>query len=79
MMIAQVCGLQVGDFVHTLGDAHLYSNHIEQADRQLQREAQALPNMTINPVIKDIFGFDIDDFVLTGYDPLPGIKAPIAV
>jgi thymidylate synthase len=79
MMIAQVCDLQVGDFVHTLGDAHLYSNHIEQADRQLAREPRALPKMTINPSIKDIFGFDIDDFVLTGYDPHKGIKAPIAV
>jgi thymidylate synthase len=79
MMVAQVCDLEVGDFVHTFGDAHLYSNHLEQADRQLAREPRPLPQMKINPAIEDIFGFAIDDFVLSGYDPYKGIKAPIAV
>ena len=79
MMIAQVVDLEVGDFVHTLGDAHLYSNHIEQADKQLLREPRSLPTIRINPKVKDILGFKISDFELLEYDPHPGIKAPIAV
>ena len=79
MMIAQVVDLEVGDFVHTLGDAHLYSNHIEQADKQLLREPRSLPTIRINPEVKDILGFKISDFELLDYDPHPGIKAPIAV
>ena len=79
MMIAQVCDLQVGDFVHTLGDAHLYSNHLEQTDRQLAREPLPLPRMVINPEVKDIFGFKYEDFELLDYECHPGIKAPIAV
>ena len=79
MMIAQVVDLEVGDFVHTLGDAHLYSNHIEQADKQLLREPRSLPTIRINPEVKDILGFRISDFELLEYDPHPGIKAPIAV
>ena len=79
MMIAQVCDLEVGDFVHTLGDAHLYSNHIEQADRQLAREPLPMPQMRINPEVKDIFAFKYEDFELLNYQCHPGIKAPIAV
>ena len=79
MMIAQVCGLQVGDFVHTLGDAHLYSNHLDQADLQLSREPRGLPVMRINPEVTDLFAFRFEDFVLEGYDPHPAIKAPVAV
>lgn len=79
MMMAQVCGLEPGDFVHTLGDAHIYSNHMEQVNLQLSREPRALPAMRINPEVKDIFGFRYEDFVLEGYDPHPGIKAPVAV
>ena len=79
MMLAQVVDLEVGDFVHTLGDAHLYSNHIEQADKQLLREPRSLPTIRINPEVKDILGFKISDFELLEYDPHPGIKAPIAV
>ena len=79
MMIAQVVDLEVGDFVHTLGDAHLYSNHIEQADKQLLREPRSLPTLRINPEVKDILDFKISDFELLEYDPHPGIKAPIAV
>nr|BDT28394.1 thymidylate synthase [Bacteriovorax sp. HI3] len=79
MMIAQVTGLQLGDFVHTMGDAHLYSNHIEQAKLQLSRDFRMLPKMTINPDIKNIFDFKFEDFKLEGYDPHPTIKAPIAV
>ena len=78
-MLAQVCELEAGDFVHTLGDAHIYSNHLEQADRQLQRDPLPLPTMNINPVVKDIFSFQYDDFSLEGYSAHPGIKAPIAV
>lgn len=79
MMIAQVCNLKPGDFVHTLGDAHIYTNHIEQANLQLSREPRTLPIMTINPEVKDIFSFQFSDFQLTGYDPHPHIKAPVAV
>lgn len=79
MMVAQVCGLQAGDFVHTLGDAHLYSNHIDQAKLQLTRDFRALPVMKINPDVKDIFSFKYEDFTLEGYDPHPHIKAAVAV
>ena len=79
MMVAQVCGLRPGEFVHTLGDAHLYSNHLEQAMLQLTREPRALPTMTINPAIESIFDFRFGDFTLENYDPHPSIKAPIAV
>ncbi|WP_108818192.1 thymidylate synthase [Pseudovibrio sp. Alg231-02] len=79
MMIAQVCDLEPGDFVHTLGDAHLYSNHMEQAELQLSRELRALPVMHINPEVKDIFGFCYEDFALEGYDPHPHIKGVVAV
>ncbi len=79
MMIAQVCNLQLGDFVHTLGDAHLYSNHIDQAKLQLTRDFRSLPSMKINPDVKSIFDFTIDDFTLENYDPHPHIKAEVAV
>lgn len=79
MMVAQVCDLQLGDFVHTLGDAHIYSNHMEQVKEQLSRTPRALPNMRINPEVKDIFAFKFDDFALENYDPYPAIKAPVAV
>ena len=78
-MMAQVCGLQPGEFVHTLGDAHIYNNHFEQARLQLSREPRRLPRMVINPDIKDIFGFSYDDFRLDGYDPHPHIKAEVSV
>ena len=78
-MVAQVCGLQAGDFIHTFGDAHLYLNHLEQARLQLSRKPRPLPVMHINPEIKDIFSFSYGDFRLTGYDPHPHIKAPVAV
>jgi thymidylate synthase len=79
MMMAQVCGLKPGDFVHTLGDAHLYSNHLEQARLQLTRDFRPLPTMKINPEVKDIFDFKFEDFELVGYDPHPHIKAAVAV
>lgn len=79
MMMSQVCGLQPGEFIHTLGDAHLYINHLEQAQQQIQREPRALPRMIINPDVKDIFDFKYEDFTLEGYDPHPHIKAPVAV
>ncbi len=79
MMMAQVVGLKIGDFVHTLGDAHIYLNHLEQVDLQLSREPRPLPRMEINPEVKSIFDFRYEDFNLTGYDSWPGIKAPIAV
>ncbi len=78
-MVAQVCGLRVGDFVHTLGDAHLYSNHFEQAREQLSRATRRLPTLKLAPDIDDIFGFSFDDIQIHGYDPLPAIKAPVAV
>ncbi|HET9114068.1 MAG TPA: thymidylate synthase, partial [Burkholderiales bacterium] len=79
MMVAQVSGLKVGDFVHTLGDAHIYSNHMEQAALQLTREPRPLPTMRINPGVRDLFAFKFDDFELLDYDPYPAIKAPVAV
>jgi thymidylate synthase len=79
MMIAQVCGLKPGDFVHTLGDAHLYSNHLEQARLQLTRDFRPLPQMKINPDINDLFDFKYEDFELVNYDPHPHIKAAVAV
>ncbi len=79
MMVAQVCGLEVGDFVHTFGDAHLYSNHIEQTELQLSRELRPLPTMKINPKVKDIFSFKYEDFTLEGYEPHPHIKAAVAI
>jgi thymidylate synthase len=79
MMMAQVCGLKAGDFVHTFGDAHLYSNHMEQTALQLSREPRSLPTMKINPEVKDIFAFKFEDFTLEGYDPHPAIKAPVAI
>jgi len=78
-MIAQVTGLEVGDFVHTLGDAHLYSNHIEQADKQLLREPRPLPRLSLNPEVKSIFDFRFEDVAILDYDPYPAIKAPVAV
>ncbi|MEH6466214.1 MAG: thymidylate synthase [Porticoccus sp.] len=79
LMIAQVVGLRPGDFVHTFGDAHLYSNHLEQVEEQLSRETHPLPVMAINPSVKDLFSFQFDDFELQGYDPHPPISAPVAV
>lgn len=79
LMMAQVCDLKPGEFVHTFGDLHLYSNHLDQAREQLTREPRSLPQMKINPEIKEIDGFSYDDFELVGYDPHPTIKAPIAV
>ena len=79
IMLAQVCGLQPGDFIHTLGDAHLYNNHIEQANLQLSREPRTLPTIKINPEVKDIFQFKYEDFTLENYDPWPHIKAAVAV
>ena len=79
MMVAQVCNLEAGEFIHTLGDAHLYSNHIEQANLQLSRDLRKLPTLKINPEVKDIFGFKFEDFTLEGYDPHPHIKAAVAV
>jgi len=79
LMLAQVTGLKPGDFVHSFGDAHLYANHIEQADLQLSREPRPLPVMTLNPEVTDLFAFKFEDFTLTGYDPHPAISAPVAV
>ncbi len=79
MMVAQVCNLKPGDFIHTFGDAHIYSNHIEQANLQLSREVRPLPQMIINPGVKDIFSFKFEDFNLANYNPHPHIKAPVAV
>ncbi len=79
MMVAQVCNLELGDFVHTFGDVHLYSNHIEQTELQLTRDFRPLPKMEINPEVKNIFDFTFEDFKLVGYDPHPHIKAAVAV
>ena len=79
MMVAHVCGLEAGEFIHTLGDAHLYTNHLDQARLQLEREPRPLPTMKLNPEVKSIFDFRFGDFTLESYDPHPAIKAPIAV
>jgi thymidylate synthase len=79
LMVAQVCDLQPGEFIHTFGDVHLYNNHIEQAKLQLTRDPRPLPKMWINPEVKDIFGFTYEDFKLTGYDPHPHIKAEVSI
>lgn len=79
MMMAQVCGLKPGDFIHTLGDAHIYLNHLDQVHEQLQREPRQLPRMVINPDVKDIFGFKYEDFRLEGYDPWPPIRGQVSV
>jgi thymidylate synthase len=79
LMVAQVCGLKAGEFVHTLGDAHLYLNHLDQANEQLRRSPRPLPRLSLNPAVQDLYGFRYEDFTLEGYDPWPAIKAPIAV
>ncbi|HEX2676137.1 MAG TPA: thymidylate synthase, partial [Polyangiales bacterium] len=79
MMVAQVSGLVAGDFVHVLGDAHLYKNHLDQARLQLTREPRPLPKMILNPSVKDLFAFKFEDFELEGYDPHPHIKAEVSV
>ena len=79
MMIAQVCDLQVGEFIHTFGDAHIYNNHMEQLELQLSRECRSLPTMKLNPEIKNIFDFKFEDFMLEGYNPHPHIKGDVAV
>ncbi len=79
LMVAQVCGYRPGDFVHTLGDAHLYTNHLDQARLQLTRAPRALPQLRINPTVSDLFAFRFEDFTLEGYDPFPHIPAPVAV
>jgi len=79
MMMAQVTGLEPGEFVHTLGDAHIYSNHIEQIELQLQREPRPLPTMKLNPEVKDLFAFEFEDFILEEYDPHPAIKGVVSV
>ncbi len=79
MMVAQVCELEVGEYIHTFGDVHIYNNHFEQVKTQLAREPRALPEMILNPDVKNIFDFTFEDFTLENYDPHPGIKAPVAV
>ena len=79
LMLAQVCGLEPGDFVHTFGDVHIYSNHLEQVELQLSRAPRALPVLQLNPEVRDVFGFRYEDFELLNYDPWPLIKAPVAV
>lgn len=79
LMVAQVCGLKAGDFVHTLGDAHIYSNHMEQVELQLSRDERKLPEMHLNPLVTNLFDFKFEDFELVGYDPHPTIKAAVAV
>ena len=78
-MLAQVTGLKPGHFVHTFGDAHIYSNHMEQVDLQLSREPRPLPRLVLNPNVKDLFAFTFEDISIEGYDPHPGIKAPVAI
>jgi thymidylate synthase len=78
-MVAQVCDLEVGDFVHTLGDAHIYNNHIEQLELQMTRDFRPLPQLKLNPEVKDIFDFKYDDFEIVGYDPHPHIAGKVAV
>ncbi|MDP1673640.1 MAG: thymidylate synthase, partial [Burkholderiales bacterium] len=78
-MIAQVCGLKPGDFVHTFGDTHIYLNHLDQVKEQLSRESRPLPVMKLNPAVTDLFAFKYEDFTLEGYDPHPAIKAPVAI
>ena len=79
MMMAQVCDLEPGEFVHTFGDVHLYTNHVDQAREQLTREPRSLPSLWMNPDVKDLFAFTYDDFKLLNYDPLPHIKAAVSV
>jgi thymidylate synthase len=79
MMMAQVCGYEAGDFIHTFGDAHIYNNHMEQVELQLSREPRALPKMKINPKVKDIFDFKFEDFELVDYNPHPHIKGKVAI
>jgi len=79
LMMAQVCGLQPGDFIHTFGDAHIYSNHLEQVNLQLSRTPKPYPSMRLNTEIKDLFNFTYEDFTLENYDPWPAIKAPVAI
>lgn len=79
MMVAQVCDLEVGDYIHSFGDVHIYNNHFEQVNKQLSREPRPLPVMKLNPDVKDIFSFNFEDFTLENYDPHPGIKAPVAI
>lgn len=79
MMMAQVCGYEAGDFIHTFGDAHIYTNHLDQVKLQLSREIRPLPKMILNPEVNDIFGFTFDDFTLTNYNPYPHIKAAVAI
>ena len=79
MMMAQVCGYQPGEFIHTFGDAHIYNNHMEQVELQLSRDPRPLPTMKLNPEVKDIFSFTFDDFELLNYDPHPHIKGVVAV
>jgi thymidylate synthase len=78
-MVAQVCGLQVGDFVHTLGDVHIYTNHLDQVQLQLSREPRPLPKLHLNPEVKDLFAFRYEDITIADYNPHPAIKAPVAV
>ena len=79
LMIAQVCGYEPGEFVHTFGDVHIYRNHFDQVELQLSRTPRALPTMKLNPAKKDLFAFEYEDFTLENYDPWPAIKAPVAV